>query len=93
MVYTAPEVVLLIAAIGACGTQLITAWRISTKMDATLTKTAVIEGHVNSEKAESNQKIVALERENDILRSVINDKDKVAAVLAAGINRATVKEK
>lgn len=89
MNYTAAEMLLFIAAIGAIITQSIIAFKTGKVadhtnkiVDQTLLKAAVIEGHVNSKETKYVEQITALTRENEILRSVILDKDRVAALLA-----------
>lgn len=80
--FTATEVLLMIAAIGVVGVNMITAWRNGTKIDQTLMKTAVIEGHVNSEKAQLVEQLKSKETEITLLKNVIVDKDKDKALLA-----------
>lgn len=52
------------------------------KIDETLRKTAVIEGHVNSEKTRAAGEIATLEKEVLLLRELMADKKETAALLA-----------
>lgn len=93
MNYTASEIVLFITAFGVIGVNIVTAWRSSAKIiekvDQTLIKTSVIEGHVNSKETKLNEQIIALTNENRILRDVIMDKDKDKALLAQSVIQRT----
>jgi len=94
--YTMPELIALVtavsAAIGVLITgivQVITAVRTTAALkentvitQATLTKTAVIEGHVNSEKTADAKTIEFQARENQMLREQLAQKDRVAGLLA-----------
>lgn len=52
------------------------------KIDETLRKTAVIEGHVNSEKTRAAGEIATLQKEVLLLRELMADKKETAALLA-----------
>lgn len=52
------------------------------KIDLTLRKTEVIEGHVNSERTAAAGKIAMLEKEISLLREMTADKTTTAALLA-----------
>lgn len=82
MTYTAPEIVLIITAVGAIIQNTVSIWRSGNKIEDTLTKTTVIEGHVNSQATRYEEKIIALQKEVEILKQIIVDKDKMAALLA-----------
>lgn len=81
MTYTAPEVVLIITAIGAILQNTISIWRTGNKVADTFAKTSVIEGHVNSQTTRYDEKVNALQKEIDMLKQVIVDKDKMTALL------------
>lgn len=85
MPYTAPEILLFIAAIGAVIAQSISAWRTGKTVQETLTKTAVIEGHVNSQAARCAEQLIAKDNEIKILKNVIVEKDKAALLLAQSV--------
>lgn len=55
------------------------------KIDETLRKTAVIEGHVNSEKTRAAGEIAALKVEIVLLRETMADKKETAALLAQSV--------
>jgi hypothetical protein len=94
--YTAPELVLIIAAVGALIAQSLGAWRHGSKLDENTrathataaavqnidVKTAVIEGHVNSKEATYVAEIAGLRRENELLRKIVADAKETAALLA-----------
>jgi hypothetical protein len=61
----------------------------TTKIDLVATKTAVIEGHVNSEKTSDAKTIEYQARENQLLRDQILDKDRVAGLLAQAVAART----
>lgn len=64
------------------------------KIDLTLRKTEVIEGHVNSEKTAAAGKIETLEKENSLLREMMADKKETAALLAqAAATKQELKDK
>jgi len=75
---TAPEILLIIAAIGVVLNNMIQSWRIGTKV-------AVIEGHVNSKETKYAEQIVSKDNEIQILRNIIVDKDKDKALLAQAV--------
>jgi hypothetical protein len=83
--YTATELLLIIAAVGAVVVNVIIAWRTGKVADQTLIKAAVIEGHVNSKETKYNEQIISLQKENELLKNTIADKDKTAALLAQSI--------
>ena len=90
--YTAAELTLVIAAVGVMLVNVINAWRQSSrldsqdlKLDSIGQKTATIEGHVNSKETKYVEQLTAMNRENEILRGVIIDKDKSAALLAQSL--------
>ena len=99
------DIVVILGVVFAGLAQLIATWRNGTKLDtntaatvataATVntiqTKAAVIEGHVNSKEAKYVEQILALQRENELLRQMIADKRETAAILAqaVAIERAT----
>jgi hypothetical protein len=85
--YTAAEFSLIIAALGVMLVNVINAWRQNSKLDSIGQKTATIEGHVNSKETKYVEQLAAMTRENDILRTVIIDKDKTAALLAQSVVR------
>jgi hypothetical protein len=94
--YTMPEVLMfvtaataLIGAVFAGIVSVVVAFRTNAAIkdntaltQATLTKTAVIEGHVNSEKTSDAKTIEFQQRENEMLRAQLADKDRVAGLLA-----------
>jgi hypothetical protein len=53
-------------------------------------KTDVVNGHVNSESARREARLEALHKENQLLRDVLADKEKTAAVLAQSVVTASV---
>lgn len=77
-----PEWVLLVTAIAALGKSWIDSWKMQAVVQQTLMKASVIEGHVNSKETKYVEQIAGLERERDILRKLITDKDATAALLA-----------
>lgn len=81
MQYTAPEVILIITAIGAIIQNTVTIWRTSNKVGATLTKATVIEGHVNGQSTRYDEKMISYRKEIEILMQVITDKDRTIALL------------
>lgn len=81
MTYTAPEVVLIIGAIGAIIQNTVSIWRTSNKIDSTLTKTSIIEGHVNGQASRYDEKVNSLLKEIEILKQIITDKEKTSALL------------
>lgn len=85
MSYTAPEVLLFIAAIGVLLQNTITAWRTSNKIDQTLVKTAVIEGHVNSKEARYVEQLSSKDKEIEVLKGVLIEKDRISALLAQSV--------
>lgn len=90
MTYTAPEVLLFLAAVGTILVNVIVAWRTGKVADQTLIKASVIEGHVNSRETKYIEQIAGLTRENDILKATIANHDKVAALLAQSVAKTTV---
>jgi hypothetical protein len=87
--YTAAEFSLILGALGVVLVNVINAWRQNTKLnaqdvklDSIGQKAATIEGHVNSKETKYVEQLAAMTRENEILRDVIIDKDKTAALLA-----------
>lgn len=60
------------------------------KIDETLRKTAVIEGHVNSEKTRAEGEIAALKTEIAVLRETMADQKEAAALLAQSAVQAAV---
>jgi len=83
--YSATEFSLVLGAFGIICVNIINAWKQNTKLDNIGQKAATIEGHVNSKETKYIEQITALTRENEILRSVIIDKDKTAALLAQSV--------
>lgn len=55
------------------------------KIDETLRKTAVIEGHVNSEKTRAAGEIATLQKEVLLLRELMADKKETASLLAQSV--------
>lgn len=82
MTYTAPEVVIMIGAVATLLVNAITAWRTGAKVDTIAMKTAVIEGHVNSEKATFVEQAAARDREIHLLRNQLNASEMRAGMLA-----------
>lgn len=82
MNYTAPEVLLIIAAVGAVAVNVISAWRMGTKIDAVKLDTAVVLGHVNSKETKYMEQLASKDRELELLKGIIVDKDKDKALLA-----------
>lgn len=78
-------IALVITAIGALVTNVVVAWRTSAKMDRTSEKVAVIEGHVNSEKTADSAKIAYLQKEIALRQHMLDEKDKVAGLLAQSL--------
>jgi hypothetical protein len=60
----------------------ITALRASSKIDPIAKDVEAIKGHVNSEKTASDGREVALRQEAALLREMLTDKNKTAALLA-----------
>lgn len=85
MNYSSSEILLFISAIGTMLVNVIVAWRTSNKVDQNLMKTAVIEGHVNSEKSALNEQLVSKDREIKILRDTITERDRIASLLAQSV--------
>ena len=85
MIYTASEVVLVIAALGAVIVNVVTALKVSSKLTTVSERAAVIEGHVNSERSKMSEQLLSRQKEIDFLRSTLADKDKTAALLAQSI--------
>lgn len=56
----------------------------TTKIDQVATDTAVVLGHVNSKETKLTAMVESQQREMQMLRDQLVEKDKVAAVLAAG---------
>ena len=73
---------LIIAAVGTVAVNIINAWRIEKKVDETLITAAVIKGHVNSKETKYVEQLVSLQKENELLRQIIVEKDKDKALLA-----------
>ena len=73
---------LIIAAVGTVAVNIINAWRIERKVDETLVTAAVIKGHVNSKETKYVEQLVSLQKENELLRQIIVEKDKDKALLA-----------
>lgn len=67
---------ILIAAFFTGIATVITAWR------TVANKVSAIEGHVNSERTELVGKNITLEKENELLRGMLNDSKQTAALLA-----------
>ena len=88
MHYTAPEVLLFIAAIGVLLQNTISAWRNGTKIDQTLTKASIIEGHVNSKETKYVEQISSYQREVQTLKETIAEKNKIAEMLAQSVAQA-----
>lgn len=100
--YTVPELIMLLGAVGAMLTgviasvgNLILAIRTNERLKentvitaATLTKTAVIEGHVNSERTQANEKIISAIQLNEELRKQLDEQNRVATTLANAATQA-----
>jgi len=87
--YTMPEVLLLVAAIGVVIVNAITAWRQSAKVTLVAegitrisAKADVIEGHVNSAAAIARAKIESMEQRIVALTQAVTDGEQRAALLA-----------
>lgn len=94
--YSATDLTLIISAIFGGMALLISTWKTNAKVDANTavteatakkvdtieTKAAVIEGHVNSKESKYVEQLTALNRENDLLRQMIADKQQTANMLA-----------
>ena len=94
--YSATDLTLIISAIFGGMALLISTWKTNAKVDANTaitaatavkvntieTKAAVIEGHVNSKESKYIEQLTALNRENELLRQMIMDKQKTADMLA-----------
>jgi len=91
--YTAPEILLFIAAIGTLIVNSIYAWRTGTAVQQTLTKTSIIEGHVNSKETKYVEQITSLGKEIDLLKQVIINNEKTAALLAQAVVQVKAIEK
>ena len=85
MQYTMPEVLLLVAAIGAVLVNVITAWGNRIKLDQVAVTTKVIEGHVNSAATKAIVEQQSLITERAILKETIEDMKKTAALLAQSV--------
>ncbi len=83
MHFTATDIIVIIGALSTGIINVITSWKTHTKVNETFVKTAVIESNTNGDKTRATEQLISLKRENDILRGVISEKDKIAAVLAA----------
>lgn len=83
--YTSPEILLMIAAIGAIITQSITAWRNGGKLDVIGQRAATIEGHVNSKETKYVEELKAKDMEIEILKQIIISKDKDKSLLAQAV--------
>ena len=79
---TSADWLLIIAALGTVIVNIINAWRIERKVDETLVKTSVIQGHVNSKETKYVEQLVSLQKEIDMLRQIITGKDQDKALLA-----------
>ena len=93
MQYTMPEVLLLVAAIGAVLVNVITAWGNRVKLDKVAETAEVIKGHVNSAATKAIMEQQSLITERAILKETIEDMKKTAALLAqsvATVNAASV---
>lgn len=82
MTYTAPEIVLIISALGGIIVNIVVAIKTSGDVGKTLTKTSVIEGHVNSRETKYNEQITALQNENKLLKDQIAAEKQSAMLLA-----------
>ena len=85
--YTSSEMLLVIAAIGAVIVNIIMAWKTGTRVEQTLMKASIIEGHVNSKETKYVEQLASAQREIDLLKNVIIDKDKVAGLLAQSVSQ------
>jgi hypothetical protein len=101
--YTMPEWIMLVGAITAALTAVITGigniivtirtseslrsrLKENTVISAeTLTKTAVIEGHVNSERAKMTEQLASKDRETELLKSELSSGKQTAALLAQAV--------
>jgi hypothetical protein len=83
--YTAPEILLFIAAIGLVLTNTITAWRQGNKLNVISEKTAIIEGHVNSKETKYIEEMKAKDTQIELLKSVIESQNKDKALLAQAV--------
>ena len=77
-----PEILLLVAAIGAVIVNVITAWNNKAKLLEVAQTAKVIEGHVNSATTRSAMEKESLIAERTALKETIEDMRKTAALLA-----------
>jgi len=89
-----PEILLLVAAIGAVLVNVITAWGNRARLDQVVQTSKVIEGHVNSAATRSIVERESLITEKTALRDTIEEMKKTAALLAqsAAITGTVVKK-
>jgi hypothetical protein len=83
--YTAAEILLFIAAIGAIITTSIQSWRQGGNIQSIKETSKVIEGHVNSQTTEYKQKIQALQDAAVILNTTITELKETAKLLALSV--------
>lgn len=88
---TTPDIVIVISAVGVVINNAIQTWKLNNKVDVINQKTAVIEGHVNSQQTKYIEQIASKDKEIALLNDILIKKDKEAALLAqAAINRVRV---
>lgn len=83
---------MIVSSIGVVSVNIILALRNSSKLDQTLTKTSVIEGHVNSERAKLNEQLIAKHNEIKILTDVIANKNKTSELLAQSVAQSLMQK-
>jgi len=80
-----PEILLLVAAIGAVMVNIITAWGNKVKLAQVAETAEVIKGHVNSAATKAIMEKESLITERAILRETIEEMKKTAALLAQSL--------
>lgn len=97
MNYTAAEIVVIsttiITAISVGIVNVIVALKANKKMDQNLERSATIENHVNGDRTRFLTEIEDHKKEIERLKTVINEKEKAAALLAQSVASAVIMDK
>ena len=90
MTYTAAEILLFIAAVGAIITTSIQSWRSGSTIQSIKETSKVIEGHVNSQTTQYKEEIRALQEQRTTLQTTIVELRETAKLLAQAAVRPPV---